>query len=140
MGGYAGTSGSQPPPVPSPFDNVNGAPWLQVFGNAVIGEDGGSNGSFALAGDGSNFRKILSPHQRQSVGHGVRRQSYRRLGRAGRFTQTDNTTVYLDGSLAVGLDASGTGQYTLTAGDSTTGGGSLSVGTDLTIGGLNATG
>jgi hypothetical protein len=41
--------------APQTFDNVNDAPYLQVFGNTVIGQDLGSTGTFAIAGEGSSF-------------------------------------------------------------------------------------
>ena len=132
--GYPG--GSSPP---SPFDNTSDAPYLQIFGNTVIGQDFGSTGTFALAGDGSNLSEnFVAATTNPNTGLGGNLV----VGSSGdgTFTQTDNTTVYLDGSLAVGLNSGSVGQYTLTAGDSTTGGGSLSVGTDLTIGGGITTG
>ena len=127
--GYPG--GTSPPPS---FDNTNDAPYLQIFGNTVIGEDFGSTGTFALAGDGSSLSEnfvAATANPNTGLGGNLVVGS----GGAGTFTQTDDTSVYLDGGLAIGLNSGSVGQYTLTAGDSTTGGGSLSVGADLTIGG-----
>lgn len=122
-GGYPFTPFTTPPA----FNSFTNAPYLQIYGNAIIGADN-SIGTFILAGDGStlNINNVV----------GYSNQGTMVVGASGNgtFDQTDQTTVYLDGSVAIGLNQGGTGIYNLTAGDSATGG-SLSVGGDLEIGG-----
>jgi Hint domain len=111
------------------------APSLQIYGNVVLGQDFGSTGTFALAGDGSSLSEnFVAATADNPSNTGLGGNLVVGSSGDGTFTQTDDTSVYLDGGLAVGLNSGSVGQYTLTGGDSSTGG-SLSVGTDLAIGG-----
>lgn len=123
-GGYA--SGSPGTPALA-FDSSINAPYVQVFGNVVVGRDAGSVGAFTLAGDGS-YLQVNNVAGTSGNGTMV-------IGASGTgsFTQSDNSGVYLEGGMAIGLNAGATGSYTLNSGAN--GGGSLFVGGDLLVGG-----
>jgi hypothetical protein len=131
-GGYQGQPDPSTFPSPPPFSDPLNAPYLQLSGNAVIGRDSGSNGTFNLAGDGSvlwiNYVAAAGTGGTMVVG----------ASGTGVFNQTDLTTVYLDGGLAIGLNQGSVGTYTIGAGAN--GAGSLSVGGDLNIGGSDNVG
>jgi hypothetical protein len=128
-GGYSDTPGTAPPP----FDNVNNAPYLQIYGNAIIGAES-SAATFLLAGDGSHLQinNVVGMSNQGTMVIGLND------GANGTFTQTEQSSVYLDGSVAIGVNDGATGTYNLSAG--ATSGGSLSVGGDLEIGGTDHVG
>jgi hypothetical protein len=119
---WGGYPGGAPGTAPPSFDAAVNAPWLQVFGDAVIARDAGANGHFVLAGDGST---LWVNHVANSGSGGTLAVG---LGGTGSFTQSDASTVYLDGGLAIGVNSAAVGTYALN-------GGVLSVGGDLNIGG-----
>ena len=127
-GGYPGQPDALTFPVPPLFDDVNNAPYLQLYGNAVIGmaaagkdSNGnpvaGAQGTFTLAGDGSVLRinSTIGTSGNGSLAVGQ--------GGTGTFTQSGASVVTLDGGLSIGRDQGGTGSYTMDAA------GTLSAGT-----------
>ena len=114
--------------VPPIFDDTTNAPYLQVFGNVVIGRDGDgvtpATGTFNLAGDGSTLRinSVVGAAGGLANGTMVIGQDG-----TGTFNQTDNTAVALDGDLTVGQDITGNGKYFMS-------GGNLYVAGSLTVG------
>ena len=122
---WAGYPDQTPGGVPPTFDDATNAPYLQVFGNVVIGRDGDgvtqANGTFNLAGDGSTLRVDTVAG---AIGNGSMVVG---LDGIGTFNQADNTAVLLAGDLQVGEYPTGNGKYFIS-------GGSLSVDGSLTVG------
>ncbi len=101
-GGYPGNSPGTPPPA---FDNATNAPYVQVFGNVVVGRDAGSTGAINLAGTGSTLA---------ATGDVI-------IGDAGTGTFTQNGGAHtIGGALMLGNQASGNGTYAASNGASIT--------------------
>ena len=99
-GGYPGNSPGTPPPA---FNNTTNAPYVQVFGNVVVGRDSGSTGVINLAGTGSTLAV---------TGNVI-------IGDAGTGTFTQNGGTHtIGGALILGNQASGNGTYVASNGAS----------------------
>jgi T5SS/PEP-CTERM-associated repeat protein len=137
-------------------DSTNGAPTLQVYGDATIGRDaaggvtvpdglgdGGTvtvplasaNGTLTIAGNGT----AMSVNQYTGFDSRNGGNMLVGLSGTGTVTQTDSSTLYTDHNLVLGANAGSSGTYTLNATSTTANSGyNLFVGSDLNIGGMTS--
>jgi T5SS/PEP-CTERM-associated repeat protein len=130
-------------------DSTNGTPSLQVFGSIIIGRDAGSNGAtvpgasptsanLVIQGDGTNVNVNYNGGGIPEI-NSLSSDILVGLNGNGAVTQTNKSTVYMDGDLSIGINSGATGSYTLSATSITNGSNSgfnLDVGNFLNVGGV----
>jgi len=129
IGAQAGSTGNY-----NLGDSTNSSPTLQVYGDATIGRDAAANGTLTIAGDGTamnvNQYTDFVPQNGGNMLVG--------LNGTGAVTQTDQSSLYLDHYLVLGVNSGSSGSYTLSATSTTANSGyNLFVGSDLDVGGYN---
>jgi len=118
------------------------SPNLTVNGSIIIGRDPGSNGAtvpgatptnpnLVIQGDGTNLSVFYNGGA--SNANPLSSDIMVGLNGNGAVTQRDNSTVYMDGDLSVGINQGAVGSYNLNA---TSNGGNVQVGNFLNIGGV----
>ena len=119
------------------------APSLTVNGSVIIGRDAGANGgtipgiiptnaNLVIQGDGTNLSVFYNGGGIAEV-NPLSSDIMVGLSGNGAVLQQDNTTVYMDGDLSIGINKGAVGSYNLNA---TANGGNLTVGNFLNIGGV----